>query len=156
MSSRLDLLGTPASVGFSHVLRRLDGGDELESDVANTDDADDATSEVVQEVSPEEKAAEEDVQDTTANEREEEVGVARNLGRDLELEEGNGKTKGDHVRANDDGGEAEISKDVVDTTKSGDGGDNQVDDAEDIGELHCDGLASGQKYFGTNKPNRVV
>jgi len=36
----LDLLGTPALVSLAHVGGRLDGGDELEGDVSETDEAD--------------------------------------------------------------------------------------------------------------------
>lgn len=36
----LDLLGTPASVRIAHVCRRLDGGNELEGKVAQSDNAD--------------------------------------------------------------------------------------------------------------------
>jgi hypothetical protein len=38
----LDLLGSPPSVGFTHVGGRLDGGDELEDDVSEADHADDS------------------------------------------------------------------------------------------------------------------
>lgn len=59
--SRLDLLSTPAGVGLAHVGRGLDRGDELENGVADTDHANDATGDVVEDVVAEEEAAEEDV-----------------------------------------------------------------------------------------------
>lgn len=37
----LDLLGAPAGVGLAHVGRGLDGGDELEDGIGDTDQADD-------------------------------------------------------------------------------------------------------------------
>lgn len=57
----LDLLSTPTGVGLAHVARGLDGGDELENNVTDTDDTDDTTSDVVDDHASEEKAADEDV-----------------------------------------------------------------------------------------------
>ena len=58
----LDLLGAPAGdVGFAHVGRGLDRGDELEGDVGNTDDADNSTSNLADHHVAEDEAADEDV-----------------------------------------------------------------------------------------------
>lgn len=60
--SRLDLFGPPASsLGLSHVAWRLNRGDELENDIGDANDTNDATSNVVEDHFPEKKAAEEDV-----------------------------------------------------------------------------------------------
>lgn len=57
----LDLLGTPALVGLAHVGRGLDGGDELECDVGDADEADDGAGDDAQNVIGEEDGADEDV-----------------------------------------------------------------------------------------------
>lgn len=58
----LDLLGAPAGIfGLAHVAGGLDGGDELEGDVAETDDTDDATSNLAEDEVAQQKAANEDV-----------------------------------------------------------------------------------------------
>lgn len=58
----LDLLGAPAGIfGLAHVAGGLDGGDELEGDVAETDDTDDATSNLAKDEVAQQKAANEDV-----------------------------------------------------------------------------------------------
>lgn len=83
----LHLFGAPASVGLAHVGRRLDGGDELENDVADTNEADDGAGEDAQDAVVQEDGADKDVEGAATDEGEEEGGVARDLGRDLELEE---------------------------------------------------------------------
>lgn len=60
-NARLDLLGAPAGIGLSHAARWFDQGDELEANVANSDDTDDATSNVGNGLFAEEKASDEDV-----------------------------------------------------------------------------------------------
>lgn len=57
----LNLLGAPASVCLAHVARGLDGGDELEDDVGDTDNTNDATSDLGEDHVPEDEAAEEDI-----------------------------------------------------------------------------------------------
>lgn len=58
----LDLLGTPASgLGLAHVGRGLDRGNELEGDVGDTDDADNATGNLAEDLVAEDEAADEDV-----------------------------------------------------------------------------------------------
>lgn len=59
--SALDLLGAPALVGLAHVGRGLDGGDELEGDVADTDEPDDAAGDLAEHVVVEEDRADKDV-----------------------------------------------------------------------------------------------
>ena len=60
--NRSDLLGTPAgSIGLAHVARGFDGGDELEYDIGDTDDADDAAGDVLDNLVAEEQAAEKNV-----------------------------------------------------------------------------------------------
>lgn len=58
---RLDGFGTPAGVGLAHVGGGLDGGDEFEGDVGETDDADDATRDDEPGAVAEDEAAAEDV-----------------------------------------------------------------------------------------------
>lgn len=60
-SRRLDLLGTPAGIGLAHVARGLDGGNELEDDVGDTDTTDNGTSDVLDDHGAENEAADEDV-----------------------------------------------------------------------------------------------
>lgn len=55
------LLGAPAGVGLAHVGGRLDGGDELEHDVDDADQADDRAGDDAQDVVVEEDGADEDV-----------------------------------------------------------------------------------------------
>lgn len=58
----LDLLGAPARVlGFAHVAGRLNGGEELEDDICDTGDSDDATGDLADKQLAEEKGADEDV-----------------------------------------------------------------------------------------------
>jgi hypothetical protein len=57
----LDLLSAPASVRLPHVGGRLDGGDELEGDVADTDQADDRTGNDPEDMVVEKDAADKDV-----------------------------------------------------------------------------------------------
>jgi len=132
----LDLLGTPASVlGFAHVAGGLNGGKELEGDICDTGDSDDATGNLADNQLAEEQGAEEDVEDTTADEGEEERGMSRHLGRNLELKKADDKTKNNHIAADNDRLHAEL-EDVRDTTQKGDDANSQVDNAEDVGELH--------------------
>lgn len=86
----LDLLGAPAGVGLPHVGGRLDGGDELEDDVAHTDKPDDGAGDDAQHAVVQQDGAHEDVEGAAPDEGEEEGGVARDLRRDLELEEAGG------------------------------------------------------------------
>ena len=60
-AARLDGFGTPAGVGLAHVGGGLDGGDEFEGDVGETDDADDATRDDEPGAVAEDEAAAEDV-----------------------------------------------------------------------------------------------
>lgn len=60
-ASGLDALGAPAGVGLPHVGGGLDGGDELETDVGEADDADDAAADDEPEAVAEDEAADEDV-----------------------------------------------------------------------------------------------
>lgn len=63
---RLDLLSTPASgVGLAHVGRGLDRGNELEGDVGDTEDANDATGDLAEDLVAEDEAADEDVDCTS-------------------------------------------------------------------------------------------
>lgn len=57
----LDLLGTPACVGLAHVARWLDRGDEFESNVADTDNADNAASNVAEDVPAKKKTTKKDI-----------------------------------------------------------------------------------------------
>lgn len=58
----LDLLSAPTSgIGLAHVGRGFDGGNKLESDIGNTDNTDDTTGDVANDLLAEEEAAEEDV-----------------------------------------------------------------------------------------------
>lgn len=57
----LDLLGAPAAIGLSHAARGFDEGDELETNVANSGNTDDATSNVANGLVAKEKASDEDV-----------------------------------------------------------------------------------------------
>lgn len=86
----LDLLGAPALVGLAHIGGRLDGGDELEDGVGDTDEADDGASDDAQGTVVEQDGTDKDVKGTATDEGEEEGRVARDLRRDLELEERSG------------------------------------------------------------------
>ncbi len=99
----LDLLGAPALVGLAHVGGGLDGGDELEGDVADADEADDAARDDAQDAVVEQDAADEDVEGAAAGEGEEEGRVPRQLRRDLELEQRDAEPEDDHVDADDQG-----------------------------------------------------
>lgn len=57
----LDLLGAPAGVGLAHVGGRLDGRDELEDGVADTDQADDGAGNDAEDAAAEEDGSDEDV-----------------------------------------------------------------------------------------------
>jgi hypothetical protein len=139
----LDLLSPPTrDVGLAHVARGLDGRDKLEDDVSDTDNANDTTSNLADDGCAKEKGADEDVEDTTADKGEQERSVSRNLGRDLELEQSDRKTKDDHVHGDNDRLKIE-SEDVNHTANDGDGGNGQVDNAKDVGELHCCFLERG-------------
>jgi len=128
----LNLLGAPSrGVGLTHVGRGLDGGHKLESDVGDTNDTNNTTSNVADDLCAEEEAAKKDVENTTADKGEEKVGVTRDLRRDLELEETNGKTKDYHVDAEDNGAQS-ATEEAKDTAENGDGTDGQVDNAKDI------------------------
>lgn len=132
----LNLLSAPASIlSLAHVAGGLDGGNELEGDVCDTDDADDGTSDFAENAVAEEKAAEEDVKSTATDKRKQEQGVTRDLGRDLELEKTDSGAKKDHVDTNNHQLELQ-AEDVHDTSQDGDDADNQVDDSEDIRKLH--------------------
>lgn len=102
-SPHLDLLGAPALVGLAHVGGGLDGGDELEGDVADADDADDGARDDAQHVVVQQDATHEDVEGAPPREREQERRVPRQLRRDLELEERHAQAEQDHVDADDEG-----------------------------------------------------
>ena len=55
------LLRAPAGVGLAHVGGRLDGGDELEDDIDDADQADDRAGDDAQDAIVEEDGADEDV-----------------------------------------------------------------------------------------------
>ena len=57
----LDLFRTPAGIGLAHVRGGLDGWDELENDVGDTDDADDGAGNYAQDAVVEQDGADEDV-----------------------------------------------------------------------------------------------
>jgi hypothetical protein len=57
----LDLLGAPAGIGFAHVRGRLDGRNELEDDIGETDDADDGAGNDTEDAAAEDDGADEDV-----------------------------------------------------------------------------------------------
>lgn len=58
----LDLLSAPTSVlSLAHVAWGFDRGNELQGKVSDTDDADDATSDLAEDLVAKKKAAEEDV-----------------------------------------------------------------------------------------------
>ena len=58
----LNLFGAPAcDIGLAHVARGLNRGDELENGVSDTDNADDTSSDVAEDVAAEEQGAEEDI-----------------------------------------------------------------------------------------------
>lgn len=57
----LDTLGAPSGVGLAHVRGGLDGGHELEGDVSDTDDADDAAGDDEPGAVAEDQATDEDV-----------------------------------------------------------------------------------------------
>lgn len=86
----LHLLCAPAGVGLPHVGGRLDRRDELEDNVANTDEADNGARDDAQHAAVQQDRAYEDVKGTTADEGEQEGGVSGDLRRDLELEEASG------------------------------------------------------------------
>lgn len=131
------MLGTPAGVGLAHVGGRLDGRDELEDGVADTDQADDGAGNDAEDAAAKEDGSDEDVEDTTADEGEEERGVSRDLGRDLELEEPDGCAEQDDVGADDEGLESVgFGKELRDTTEDHDHANRQVDDAKGVGQLH--------------------
>lgn len=134
-NARLDLLGAPADVSLSHVARGLDRGNELEGDVADTDDADSTTSNVANGVVAKEEASQKDIEDTTANERKEEVGISRNLRGDLELQKCDSKAKDNHIDTNDEVLEAN-GENVENASQNGDARHGQVNNAENIGEFH--------------------
>lgn len=64
----LDLLSTPALVSLAHVGRGLDRRNELESDVADTNEADNAAGNDAEDMVVEEDRADEDVEDTPTEE----------------------------------------------------------------------------------------
>lgn len=76
MAPSLYLLGAPTGVGLPHVGWGLDGGDELEDSVADTDEADNRAGDYAQDVAVEQDGADEDVEGAAADEAEEEGGVA--------------------------------------------------------------------------------
>jgi hypothetical protein len=57
----LDLLSTPALVGLAHVGRRLNGRDELESDISDTDQANQRAVDDAQDVIVEQNGSDENV-----------------------------------------------------------------------------------------------
>lgn len=58
---RLDLLGAPAGISFPHIGRGLDGGDEFEDDVGDTDEADNGAGDDAEDAVVEEDASDKDV-----------------------------------------------------------------------------------------------
>lgn len=61
LGASLDLLSTPTLIRLAHVRRRLDGGNELEDEVANTDETDDGAGNVTQHPVVQQDGADEDV-----------------------------------------------------------------------------------------------
>ena len=61
VGKRLDLLGAPAGIRLAHVRRRLNGGDELEDDVGDADEADNGTGNDSERAHVEHDGANEDV-----------------------------------------------------------------------------------------------
>lgn len=57
----LDLFSSPSSIGFAHVGRGLDRGDELEDGVADADDAYGGTGDDAENTTAEKDGADEDV-----------------------------------------------------------------------------------------------
>lgn len=132
----LDLLGAPPAICLAHVARGFDRRDKLEGDVADADDANNDSCDGANDATAEKEATEEEVEDTSSGKGEEEWGVMRHLGRDLEFEQSNGQAKNDHVNGENDGpqGDAEVE----DTANYGQATNCQVDNAENIRELHRD------------------
>jgi hypothetical protein len=133
----LYLLGAPALVGLAHVGGRLNGWDELEGDVAETNDPDDAAGNDAQDIVVKQDGADKDVEDTTADEGEHEGGVARDLGRDLELKEADSQAEDDDVNTDNEGLEAK-GEELRDATEDHDDAHAKVDEAEAVGEVHLD------------------
>lgn len=75
-NSTLHLLGAPAGIGLAHVGGRLDGGYELEHDVADADEADNGAGDDAQPAVVQQNRADEDVERAAADEGEEEGSVA--------------------------------------------------------------------------------
>ncbi|KAF7560504.1 hypothetical protein G7046_g3645 [Stylonectria norvegica] len=151
----LDLLGSPAgSLCIAHIARGLDGRDELEGDISDTNNADDSTGDLAEDMGTKEETSDEDVDWGTLGRQVNCAGWERNLQtprptkekrneayretwggiwnsatcqRDatssLDIakltEKGNCETKDDHRE----------SKDLGNTAKHDDYGDDQVDDA---------------------------
>lgn len=88
--ARLHLLGTPTGVGLPHVGRRLNRRDELQDDIADTDETDDGASDDAQHTVMQQNRADKDVEGAATDEGEEKRGIARDLGWDLEFEETGG------------------------------------------------------------------
>jgi hypothetical protein len=57
----LDLFRAPTCIGFAHVAGWLDRGDKFEGDVGDTNDADNTTSNVAENLLAKQKAAKKDV-----------------------------------------------------------------------------------------------
>lgn len=61
LGASLDLLSTPTLVRFAHVRRGLNGGNELEDEVADTDETDNGAGNVTQHQIVQQDGANEDV-----------------------------------------------------------------------------------------------
>lgn len=68
-SLALDLLSAPASIGLAHVAGGFDGGDELEGNVGNANDANGATGDLAHNQLAEKEATDEDVDYMVSEER---------------------------------------------------------------------------------------
>lgn len=60
-NAHLDLLGAPADISLSHVARGFDRGNELEGDVADTNDTNSTASKVANEATAKKEASEKDI-----------------------------------------------------------------------------------------------
>lgn len=133
----LYLLSTPSScIGVAHVAWGFDRWNEFECNVAKTDDANNGSSNVAEDLLAEEETTDENVENTSSDKGEEKVGVSRNLRGDLEFKKSDSQPENEHVDAKNNGLKL-MHKDADDATENGDGRDDQVHDAKDIGELHC-------------------
>lgn len=136
-----NLLGAPALVGLAHVGWRFDRWDEFQNDVTDTKDADNRSSNVLQDMAVENETPDKDIENTTANEGEQEGRIAVDIVRDVgqELQPSNDETKQNHIDTGDDVAHA-YREELGNATKNHDGTDSDVGKAEDVGEIHFEGL----------------